>query len=208
MWGQATTRSRNEVKLKMLFSVLSFRDMWIWLVGNTGHQSLALTASYMGFSDADASRVIPHYFERRAKMKTSARTMFTCKVTAVRQGMILSEVEMATPSGLKVVSVITNDSLSGLGLAEGTPVTATVKAPWVVLVKEEQKLLTSARNKFCGRIVKINEGQIAAEVIVELADGTKVCSLVTDESVKGLGLKVGEDICALFKAFSVVLNVE
>jgi len=141
-------------------------------------------------------------------MKTSARNSFTGKVTAIRSGNILAEVEIATPSGLKVVSVITHDSLAALGISEGSPVTATVKAPWVILVKEDMKLKTSARNKYCGKIVKVNEGQISAEVIVELADGTKICALVTDESVKALDMKVGDDICALFKAFSVILNVE
>jgi len=90
----------------------------------------------------------------------------------------------------------------------GMTVIATVKAPWVVLVKEDSKLKTSARNKFCGTISAINLGQIAAEVVVDLTDGTKVTSLVTDESVAKLGLKVGDDICALVKAFSVILALE
>ena len=120
----------------------------------------------------------------------------------------LAEVEVTTTSGLKVVSVITEDSMKNLGIKTGLLVTATVKAPWVILVKEDMKLKTSARNKYCGKIVKVNEGQISAEVIVELADGTKVCALVTDESVKLLNLRVGDEICALFKAFSVILNVE
>jgi len=154
------------------------------------------------------SRIVNTYSPKESEMKTSARNSFTGKVTAIRSGNILAEVEVATPSGLKVVSVITHDSLAALGISEGSPVTATVKAPWVILVKEDMKLKTSARNKYCGKIVKVNEGQISAEVIVELADGTKICSLVTDESVKALDMKVGDDICALFKAFSVILNVE
>lgn len=173
-----------------------------------GHQSLALTANYVQFSNEDATRVVQHHFERRMRMKTSARNMFSGKVTAIRKGMILSEVELVTPSGNKVVSVITNDSMANLGLAEGSPVTATVKAPWVILVKDEDQFKTSARNKFHGKIVKINEGQIAAEVVVELPDGTKVCALVTDESVKSLSLKVGDELFVMFKAFSVILNVD
>jgi molybdate transport system regulatory protein len=83
-----------------------------------------------------------------------------------------------------------------------------VKAPWVILVKEDMKLKTCARNKFAGKIVEVNVGQISAEVIVELPDQTKVCALVTDESVRQLDLAVGQDIYVLFKAFSVILNVE
>ncbi len=176
--------------------------------GLLGHQSVSLTAQYVNFSETDIRRIVNFYILKETAMKTSARNSFTGKVTAIRTGNILSEVEVTTPAGLKVVSVITHDSLRTLDLDMGSMVTATVKAPWVILVKEEMKLKTSARNKYCGKIVTVNEGQISAEVVVELPDGTRVCSLVTDESVKSLDLKVGDDICVLFKAFSVILNAE
>ncbi|WP_243310863.1 TOBE domain-containing protein [Fundidesulfovibrio agrisoli] len=173
-----------------------------------GHQSITLTAQYVAFSDDDVSRIVNHYILKERKMKTSARNAFTGKVSNIRKGQILFEVELTTPSGLKVVSTITHDSMDTLKLELGSPVTATVKAPWVILVKDDMKFKTSARNKYAGKIVRITEGQIAAEVVVELPDGTKVCALVTDESVKSLDLKVGDDICTLFKAFSVILNAE
>jgi len=78
----------------------------------------------------------------------------------------------------------------------------------VVLVKDENKFKTSARNKFCGKISKINSGKIAVDVIVDLPDGTKITSLITDESASSLDLKVGDEICALVKAFSVILTVD
>jgi len=173
-----------------------------------GHQSVNLTAQYINFSEDDIQRIVNFYILKETERKTSARNSFTGKVTSIRSGNILAEVEVTTPSGLKVSSVITHDSLGALGISVGSLVVATVKAPWVILVKEDMKLKTSARNKYCGKIIKVNGGQISAEVIVELADGTKICSLVTDESVRALDLKVGDDICALFKAFSVILNVE
>lgn len=172
-----------------------------------GHKYINLTAHYLNFSNDDIQTLVTYYLSKETKMKTSARNTFTGQVTAIRKGTILSEVELTTPANLKIVSVITNESLDSLGIKQGLSVIATVKAPWVVLVKEEMKLLTSARNKFCGTITKINEGTIAAEVVVDLPEGTKIVSLVTDESVKLLDLKVGDTVCALFKAFSVILNV-
>lgn len=173
-----------------------------------GHQSLPQAAQYVSFSDADTRRIMHHYIHEVHRMKTSARNMFVGQISAIRDGLVLSEVELTTASGLKVVSVITKDSFEALGLAMGMTAIATVKAPWVVLVKEEQKLNTSARNKFCGTISKINKGKIAVDVVVDLPDGTKVTSLITDESASGLDLKVGDPICALVKAFSVILTLE
>lgn len=173
-----------------------------------GHQAQAHTAQYVSFSDADSRRIMNHYLNEGKAMKTSARNMFIGQISGIRHGMIVSEVELTTASGLKVVSVITKDSYDSLGLAEGMTVVATVKAPWVILVKEEKTLMTSARNKFCGTISAINKGLIAVDVVVDLADGTKITSLITDESANSLDLKVGDQICALVKAFSVILTVE
>lgn len=171
-----------------------------------GHHSSS--SHYVCFSDADTRRIMNHYIYEERKMKTSARNMFVGQISSLRDGAILSEVEVTTASGLKIVSVITSESFENLGLAMGMTVIATVKAPWVVLVKEDSMFKTSARNKFCGKISAVNTGQIAAEVVVDLADGTKITSLITDESVAKLDLKVGDEICAMVKAFSVILALE
>lgn len=108
----------------------------------------------------------------------------------------------------KIVSVITKESLETLGLAKGKTATATIKAPWVVLVKDCQNMKTSARNAFCGKISSIKKGKVAVDVVVDLADGTKVTALITDGSATAMDLKVGDEICTLVKAFSVILTVE
>jgi molybdate transport system regulatory protein len=141
-------------------------------------------------------------------VKTSARNMFRGQVTSIREGMVVCEVELTTASGLKIVSGITKESLETLGLAEGKSAIATIKASWVVLVKDGQNMKTSARNAFCGKISAIKKGMVAAEVVVDLADGTKVTSLITVDSATSMDMKVGDEICALVKAFSVILTVE
>jgi molybdate transport system regulatory protein len=46
-----------------------------------------------------------------------------------------------------------------------------------------------------------------AEVVVDLDDGTKITSLITDESATKLALNIGDEICAMVKAFSVILTI-
>ncbi len=162
---------------------------------------------YISFSHADTLRIMTHYVYEEKKMKTSARNMFIGQVSTIRASGILSEVEITTATGLKVVSVITKESFTNLGLAMGMTVMATIKAPWVVLVKKESTLKTSARNLFCGQISALNSDQIMAEVVVDLDDGTKITSLITDESATKLALNIGDEICAMVKAFSVILTI-
>lgn len=170
-----------------------------------GHHSVAQTAHYVGFYPDDAREIV-NFHLGRTPMKTSARNAFVGRVTAVKAGEVMSEVEMRTDSGLRVVSVVTSESVAGLSLAPGAPVTATVKAPMVILLKEAQAPLTSARNTFPGRVVKLTRDRISAEVVAELEDQTLIVALITDESAKGLDLKIGDPVYVLIKAFFVVLN--
>lgn len=176
--------------------------------GILGHQSMNQTANYLRFSDDDVRRIVHHYLNKETRMKTSARNAFTGRVTSVVKDGLLVEVELTTNSGLKVVSVITEESAQNLGVSNGKVMTATVKAPWVILAREENRLKTSARNRYAGKVARVNLSEIAAEVVVDLPEGTTVCALLTVESVKALDLEPGTDILVMFKAFSVILNVE
>ncbi|MCK9374593.1 MAG: TOBE domain-containing protein [Syntrophobacterales bacterium] len=173
-----------------------------------GHGSINLTAHYCDFSEEDLKRLVQYYMQKEMRLKTSARNSFTGKVTQISTGKILSEVKLITPSGHKLVSVITNESLHNLGLAEGSIVTAIVKAPWIIIESDADSTKTSARNRLRGTVTKINAGQIVAEVIASLEDGTGMVTLITVPSLENLNLKVGDKAWFLFKAFSVILNVD
>lgn len=173
-----------------------------------GQQNLNMTASYLAFTDESANRIVRQYIIREGKMKTSARNSFTGKVSDIVRDGLLVEVELTTMAGLRVVAVITEESFTNLHLAEGSVATAIVKAPWVILAEDGDGLNTSARNKFSGTIAEVKTTDIACEILVDLADGSKVCALVTKESVKNLQLAPGKEILVMFKAFSVILNVE
>ncbi|WP_446898663.1 TOBE domain-containing protein [Clostridium sp. LBM24168] len=63
----------------------------------------------------------------------------------------------------------------------------------------------SARNQLEGKIVKIKEGAVNAEVIIDLGGGKSVCSIITMDSLKNLGLKVGSEATAVIKASNVMI---
>ena len=63
----------------------------------------------------------------------NARNQFRGKVREVIEGPVVSEVDVETPSGLIVTSVITTRSVKELGLAPGRDVVALVKATEVSL---------------------------------------------------------------------------
>lgn len=58
----------------------------------------------------------------------NVRNQFRGKVRAIIEGPVVSEIEVETPSGLIVSSVITSRSVRQLGLVEGSDVIALVKS--------------------------------------------------------------------------------
>jgi molybdate transport system regulatory protein len=172
-----------------------------------GHSTPNLTASFIAFSEEDIDQVARHFIETESRRKTSARNSFFGKVGAIRRGDIQSEIELMTVGGETVTTVITNNSLKKLGLKVGALATAEVKAPWVVLQKCETEPLCTAENVFYGSVIKILRGKRTTELIVRIRDGTEMCSLVTEESRRKIGVKEDDNVWVMFNSFAVILHV-
>lgn len=66
----------------------------------------------------------------------------------------------------------------------------------------------SARNQIKGKIVKITEGAVNTEVVIEIAGGQQITSVVTKTSAQNLGLAVGKEAYAIVKASEVMIGTE
>ena len=66
----------------------------------------------------------------------------------------------------------------------------------------------SARNLLKGRIKQIETGAVNSEITIELPGGVEVVSIITNKSVKNLGLSIGKEAYAVIKASSVMVAVD
>jgi molybdate transport system regulatory protein len=173
-----------------------------------GHSTPNLTASLVAFSDEDIHQVARHFIERESQRKTSARNTFFGKIGHVQKGDIQSRVDLVTLGGDVVATVITNTSLKRMGLKNGSLVAAEVKAPWVILQKAETKPLCTAENVFRGTVTQILRGKLTTEFVVRIHDGTELCSVVTEQSRRILGLGQNDDVWVMFNSFAVILRVD
>ena len=107
---------------------------------------------------------------------------------------------------MTIQSIITHGSLQQLDLAIGRLVRAEVKAPWVVLARDEPRC--TAENRFCGRIERISTGTINSEFSLRLEDGTELCAIVGSGGSKLLGLQEGDRAWAVFSCYAVILHVD
>jgi len=173
-----------------------------------GHSSLNLTASYVSFSDDDMQQVEKYFIEKESHRKTSARNSFFGKISSIKRGDIQATVELTTIGGDTVTTVITNESLARLGLKMGSLISAEVKAPWVILQRGDKEPLTTAENRFLGTIIRINKGEITAEYVVRIADGTELCSIVTTGIARQMDFQKNDQVWVTFNSFSVVLHID
>ena len=143
---------------------------------------------------------------RRFDMQTSARNQFLGTVKAVKKGAVNAEVILDIGGGNELAAIITNDSVDHLGLEVGSEAYALVKAQWIIL-SVDTDFKTSARNTLTGTIQRCQEGAVNAEVVIELSGGKTIASIITNDSVKTLGLQVGGKATAMIKASHIILAV-
>lgn len=173
-----------------------------------GHSSPNLTASLVSYSEEDIHQVTQHFLEKESARKTSARNTFFGKISRIVCGDVQSLIELVTLTGDVVSSVITNNSLSRLGIKLGSLVTAEVKAPWVLIHKTLHEPLCASENIFSGKISKVLNGTVVSEITVKINDGTEICSLMTIECLDRLELKEFDKVWASFSSFSVILHID
>jgi molybdopterin-binding protein len=66
----------------------------------------------------------------------------------------------------------------------------------------------SARNQLPGTVKTLKKGPVNTEVVVVLAGGAEVVSVITTYSAEKLGLKEGAKVFAIMKASEVMLGID
>lgn len=66
----------------------------------------------------------------------------------------------------------------------------------------------SARNQLKGKIASIQPGAVNAIISLDIGNGQVITSSITMESVKNLGLAVGQEAYAVIKASSVMIGID
>ncbi len=66
----------------------------------------------------------------------------------------------------------------------------------------------SARNILKGKVVKVTPGAVNSEIVLELAGGAQIVSIITKQSAEALGLAKGKEAYAIIKASNVMIGVD
>jgi molybdopterin-binding protein len=66
----------------------------------------------------------------------------------------------------------------------------------------------SARNVLKGKVKKVTGGAVNSEIILEVAGGVEMVSIITKSSAERLGLKPGKEVYAIVKASNVMIGID
>ena len=66
----------------------------------------------------------------------------------------------------------------------------------------------SARNVLPGKVVRVKKGPISSLVVLEIAPGVKLTSVVTANATSELKLKKGSTAYAVIKSSSIILGID
>jgi molybdopterin-binding protein len=88
------------------------------------------------------------------------------------------------------------------------PEEGTTISRWRKQVKGGTNMEISARNVLKGRVKKVTPGAVNSEIIVEIAGGVEVASIITKSSAERLGLKPGKAVYAIIKASNVMIGTD
>ena len=173
-----------------------------------GHSTPNLTSSYVSFSQEDITAVTSTFLQRESVRKTSARNSFFGRISRIGKADLQAVVELVTPGGHTISSIITLDSLRRMGLKTGRLATIEVKAPWVQVYATGPEPPCSAENRLPGVITRITRGRINTECVLRIDPETELCAIGTNESLDRLELRQGDRAWGVFGVYSTILRVD
>ncbi|HML60725.1 MAG TPA: TOBE domain-containing protein, partial [Solidesulfovibrio sp.] len=92
-----------------------------------GHLTANSTAAFLELSGEDTAALDLALLEREKNPTEDNRNVFSGKIAAINPGDLQSLVEVETPGGHRLVSVLSNDHLRAMGLRRGSAVTARIR---------------------------------------------------------------------------------
>jgi molybdate transport system regulatory protein len=143
---------------------------------------------------------------QRLVVKTSASNQLFGSITAIQAGAVNAEIIVTLKGGEQVITNITQTSLSDLGLEIGADAVLLINSADITLVIDSDPNRYTARNRLSGSVIRVQQDEVNAEVIVLLPGGETLVAMITQQSAQSLALVPGMPVWAMFKSNAPVLG--
>jgi molybdate transport system regulatory protein len=144
---------------------------------------------------------------QRLVVKTSARNQLFGRIAEIQSGVVNAEITVKLKGGEQVVTTITQTSLNNLGLEIGADAVLLINSADITLGIDFYPTQFSARNHLSGSVIRVQQDEVNAEVIILLPGGETLITMITQQSAQSLALMPGMSVWAMFKTNAPVLGV-
>ncbi|MGZ8159018.1 MAG: TOBE domain-containing protein [Methylobacter sp.] len=145
---------------------------------------------------------------QRLVVKTSASNQLFGSITAIQTGTVNAEIIVTLKGGEQVITRIGQALLSDLGLQVGADAVLLINSADITLTTASGSNHFSARNRLSGNVIRVQQDEVNAEVIVLLLGGETLVAMVTEQSAESLALLPGMPVWVMFKSNAPVLGVK
>ncbi len=144
---------------------------------------------------------------QRLVVKTSARNQLFGCITAIHSGAVNAEIVLKLKGGEQIIVSISQTSLSDFGLQIGADAVLLINSADITLVTGSNPNQFTARNRLSGSVIRIQQDEVNAEVIVLLPSGEMLVAMITQQSAQSLALVPGMSVWTMFKSNAPTMGV-
>ncbi len=145
---------------------------------------------------------------QRLVVKTSARSQLFGSIVGIYAGAVNVEIIVKLKGGEQIITTVAMTSLNDLGLQIGADAVLLINSADITLTMDFDPNRFSARNRLFGSVIRVQQDEVNAEVIVLLAGGETLVAMITQQSAQNLTLAPGMPVWAMFKSNAPVLGVK
>ncbi len=144
---------------------------------------------------------------QRLVVKTSADNQLFGTIVEIITGAVHAEVIVELKGGTRVITSVSLASLNEPGLVIGADAVLLINGTDITMVADLDHERLSARNCLAGKVIRIHQDEVNAEVIVLLPGGETLTAIITSLSLQNMALAPGVATWALFKTNTPILGV-
>ncbi|PKM13540.1 MAG: molybdenum-dependent transcriptional regulator [Gammaproteobacteria bacterium HGW-Gammaproteobacteria-3] len=144
---------------------------------------------------------------QRLVVKTSACNQLFGNITAIQGGAVNAEVRVRLKAGETIMTCMAQASLSELELKIGADAVLLINSDDIMVVTDSGSDRFSARNRLSGQVLRMQQDEVNAQVIILLAGGETLTASITRQSAQAMEFIPGMTVSAIFKASTPILGV-
>ena len=143
---------------------------------------------------------------KRLTIKTSATNQFFGTITAIQSGIVNAEAFVKLKGGEQIVAMLALTDIKLLELDIGSDVLLLINAPEIIVISDPYSSSLSTLNNLSGKVIRIQDGDVDSEVVIQLPSGEWLIAKITQVSAELLELNIDKPVHAVFKSNAVILG--